>query len=177
MKTLLIAIFIFLSCQYHTEAQSNFVRQSGDVLQVVLPVLTIGSTFVFNDESKPKIQLLKTGLIAFGLTHSLKRIINKERPDGGDHAFPSGHTSSTFMSAAFLERRFGWKVGVPAYLLAGFTGWSRIHAKKHDGWDVLAGAIIGVGSAYLFTKPYMKDVDLSLGLHNDSFSIGLNMKI
>jgi len=176
MKTLLTSIFIYLLCQYNAEAQSDLVRQSGDVLQVALPVLTIGSTFVFNDDSKPKIQLLKTGLVAFGLTHSLKRIINKERPDGGDHAFPSGHTSSTFMSAAFLERRFGWKVGVPAYLLAGFTGWSRIDAKKHDGWDVLAGAIIGVGSAYLFTMPYMKDVDLELSVADDAVLMGLSLQ-
>lgn len=172
MKTYLISLFFLIICQFNLHSQSDFVRQSGDVLQVVFPILTIGSTFVYNDDSNPKVQLLKTGIVAFGLTHSLKRIINKERPDGGDHAFPSGHTSSTFMGAAFLERRFGWKVGIPAYLLAGYTGWSRIHAKKHDGWDVLAGAIIGVTSAYLFTKPYKQDVDLNVAYIDGSLSLG-----
>ena len=36
----------------------------------------------------------------------------------------------------------------------------------HDGWDVLAGAAIGIGSTYLFTKPYFKEhmnVGLSAG--------------
>jgi membrane-associated phospholipid phosphatase len=176
MRTFLLLILIFLIGQFDSSAQSDFIRQSGDVLQVVFPVLTIGSTFAFNDDSNPKLQLLKTGIVAFGLTHSLKRIINKERPDGGDHAFPSGHTSSTFMGAAFLERRFGWKVGIPAYLLAGYTGWSRIHAKKHDGWDVFAGAIIGMGSAYLFTKPYMKDIDVEVSVVDDGISLGLSLQ-
>lgn len=60
-------------------------------------------------------------------------------------------------SAAFVQKRYGWEYGIPAYLLAGYVGYTRIEANKHDGWDVLAGAAIGVGMSYLFTKPYDKD--------------------
>ena len=92
--------------------------------------------------------------VSFVVTHGLKRLINKERPNGGDYSFPSGHTSAAFTGAAFIEKRYGYKLGVPTYLLAGYVGWSRINANKHDYWDVASGAIIGIGSAYLFTKPF-----------------------
>lgn len=102
-------------------------------------------------------QFTKGFLFNQGVTLVLKEALNKPRPfNNGDNAFPSGHTSTTFQSAAFVQKRYGWKYGIPAYLLAGFTGYSRINAQKHDGWDVLAGAVVGIGSAYLFTTPYQK---------------------
>jgi len=178
MRIFFINLLIVFSLSATAQDDGNdIIRNTGDVLQYAFPIVSIGSTFLYNDPSKPKMQLLKTGLVAAGLTQSLKLIINKKRPNGGDHAFPSGHTSSAFMGAAFLERRFGWKVGVPAYILAGFTGWSRVHANKHDYWDVLAGAIIGTGSAYLFTKPYMKNVDLNMSLEGNALSLGLKIQL
>ena len=42
-------------------------------------------------------------------------------------------------------------------MLASFTAYSRVEADKHDGWDVFAGAIIGIGSTYIFTTPYQKE--------------------
>ena len=34
--------------------------------------------------------------------------------------------------------------------------------KKHDWWDVAAGAVIGAGSAYIFTRPFAKKHNLSI---------------
>jgi len=62
-----------------------------------------------------------------------------------------------FADAAFIQRRYGWKWGVPAYLLSAYVGWGRTYAKKHDWWDVAAGAVIGAGSAYIFTRPFAKE--------------------
>ena len=88
----------------------------------------------------------------------MKRIIRKKRPEGSTayNAFPSGHTSSAFQGASFIQRRYGWKFGLPAYVLAGFVGYSRIEGlnDRHDFWDVLGGAAVGIGSTYLFTKPF-----------------------
>ena len=63
---------------------------------------------------------------------------------------------------AFIQRRYGWKWGIPAYVVSTYVGWSRVYGKKHDWWDVAAGAAIGVGSSYLFTRPFAKKHDLSI---------------
>ena len=81
-------------------------------------------------------------------------------------AFFSGHTSSSFFSAAFLNLRLrsimrqrlapgeyrDWRWAPPSLLLgwASFVGWSRIHAYKHFPSDVFIGALIGYLVAELF---------------------------
>jgi len=77
------------------------------------------------------------------LTNVLKVATQRTRPSGGNYSFPSGHTSATFASAAVLQGHFGWKVGVPAYLTAGFVGWSRVRGNHHWISDVVAGASLG----------------------------------
>ena len=43
----------------------------------------------------------------------------------------------------------------------------------HDIWDVLAGAGIGIGSTYLFTKPYEQEkYQIGFKTLNDGFLIG-----
>ncbi|MDE5808582.1 MAG: phosphatase PAP2 family protein, partial [Muribaculaceae bacterium] len=76
--------------------------------------------------------------------------------------FPSGHSSISFATAAFVQRRYGWAVGAPAYALSCYVAWGRVFAKKHHWWDVCAGAAIGAGSAYIFTKPFAKKHNLQI---------------
>ena len=175
MKRILFLVFLILSFNKHW-SQETKIEQSGDFLQITLPIAALGSAIVWGDSTKPVIQFVKTMAVSTIVTHGLKRAINKPRPNGGRHAFPSGHTSAAFTGAAFLERRFGWKIGVPAYALAGYVGWTRVHANKHDWWDILGGAIVGVGSAYLFTKPYQKTgIDISVkGFDRGGILIGMN---
>jgi len=74
----------------------------------------------------------------------LKLAVGRERPNGQDNkSFPSGHTSNAFAMAAVAERHYGWKLGVPAYVLAGVMGASRLHQDKHWLSDVVAGATLG----------------------------------
>jgi len=107
-------------------------------------------------------------------THSVKRIINKKRPNGSNYSFPSGHTASAFTGASFLQLRYGWKVGIPAYLLASYVGYTRIKANKHDKWDVLGGAVVGIGSSLLFVKPY-KNKNFGVGLYKTEKYYVLNI--
>ena len=165
MKYFLILFLLLAQVNYGQKT----VEKSGDIVQIALPVLALTSTFIWDDDTKPILQFVKTMGTSVLVTHGMKRIINKPRPNGGNHAFPSGHTSAAFTGAAFLNKRYGWKVGVPAYVLASYVGWTRVHTKHHDYWDVLSGAAVGIGSAYLFTKPYKK-VDIGVG-SIDSFTV------
>jgi len=126
-------------------------------------------------------QLAKSVGANLTATWILKYAINKPRPEGrmDGHAFPSGHTSFAFQGASFLQRRYGWKYGVPAYAVAGFVAYSRLEGlnDRHDGWDILAGAAVGIGSTYLFTTPYAKDhFELSYKSGNGDYLVGVNYK-
>ncbi|MGM9863024.1 MAG: phosphatase PAP2 family protein [Lepagella sp.] len=138
------------------------VRTSTDVLAVAMPAATLTTLLAMGDW-----QGLKQGVFAaattVGATYILKYAVHKRRPDGSDdHSFPSMHTATVFADAAFLQRRFGWKVGIPAYALAAYVGWGRTFGRKHDWWDVAAGAAIGAGSAYLYTRPFAREHNLSI---------------
>jgi membrane-associated phospholipid phosphatase len=77
-------------------------------------------------------------------TGLLKYSLHRTRPDGSDAlSLPSGHTSAAFALATVAERHYGWKAGVPAYLLAAGIGASRIESNKHYLSDVVAGAALG----------------------------------
>lgn len=78
-----------------------------------------------------------------------------KRPDNtGYNGFPSGHTASAFSAAGFIQRRYGWKLGVPTTVLATLVGISRVTAKRHTVTQVIAGAILGYGLSYLVTSKY-----------------------
>jgi len=87
-----------------------------------------------------------SAIIANGLcTYGIKFIAGRMRPDGANRrSFPSGHTSSSFLAATIADDLYGSKIGVPAYLLAGLTGLSRIHDNKHYLSDVIFGASLGI---------------------------------
>ena len=43
-----------------------------------------------------------------------------------------------------LQRHFGWKVGVPAYVAAGYVATARVHDNRHYLSDVVFGAAMGI---------------------------------
>jgi membrane-associated phospholipid phosphatase len=76
----------------------------------------------------------------FLATTALKQALPERRPDGSDRkSFPSGHAGTAFSAAATLQNRYGWQVGLPAQLVAAFVGFSRVEARKHHWYDVVAG--------------------------------------
>lgn len=168
MKRILTLIFILFVClsgkaqEVEISGSRKAVRTSGDVLAFVTPVASLTTVLVLQDWKGLK-QGALAGVSTIGMTYALKYLIKKERPDGSDkHSFPSMHTSVSFTGAAFIQRRYGWKWGIPAYAIASYVGWSRTYAKKHDWWDVVAGAALGAGSAYIFTRPFATKHNLSI---------------
>lgn len=101
-------------------------------------------------------------LAAGSTTFVLKELIHERRPDGSDNkSFPSGHTSVSFAAAANLEKRYGWKAGLPALAVASFVGLARVQADKHYVHDVVAGAAIGSVSGLLLTSRHDDHVRLA----------------
>jgi membrane-associated phospholipid phosphatase len=162
ITALLLFLITFGASAQDTPAYHRGVRVSTDVLALSMPVATIAYEFITQDWTGVK-QGALTAATTIGATYILKYATHKERPDGSDyHSFPSMHSATMFADAAFIQRRFGWKWGAPAYALAAYVGWGRTYAKKHDWWDVAAGAAIGAGSAYIFTRPFAKEHNLSV---------------
>ena len=133
------------------------VRTSGDILVSVLPASYMITTLSLQDWEGLK-QGAFTGALMAGIGSGLKYLIDKERPDKSNNkSFPSLHTGFSFAGATFIQRRYGWEWGIPAYAVATYVGWSRVYGKKHDWVDVTTGAALGIGCAYLFTRPYNKN--------------------
>ena len=131
---------------------------AGDIAAVALPAAGLIVSLAVGDRQGVK-QLALACAADLAVGYGLKYAIGKSRPAGHEGpAFPSIHSAVAFAGASYIQRRYGWKFGAPAYALAVYVGWSRIGAgaRKHDIWDVLAGAALGAGCGYLFTKPYRK---------------------
>jgi membrane-associated phospholipid phosphatase len=153
VKILLMAIFFSLIAGNPAHAGDD-IQLAGDVLVVVLPALAGGLTLGYKDR-EGALQFAESAALTLGTTFSLKYTVKEERPNGKDnHSFPSAHASVSFASAEFVRKRYGWEYGVPAYAAASFVAYSRVEANQHYSRDVLAGAAIGIGSSYLFTRSY-----------------------
>lgn len=76
-------------------------------------------------------------------TLALKGIVHNRTPNDQALAWPSGHTSSSFCVASVLDEFYGPKIGIPAYLGAGFVGYRMMESGDHWASDVLFGGVLG----------------------------------
>ncbi len=91
------------------------------------------------------------------LTRGIKLAAQRHRPNGGSSdSFPSGHTSASFTTAAVLEGHFGWKVGIPAFAVAGFVGWTRVRDDVHWLTDVVVGGSLGTIVGHAVTRGHRR---------------------
>ncbi|MWW26023.1 phosphatase PAP2 family protein [Algibacter lectus] len=184
LLTVLLPIIAFSQVEDY-DSPSEIRRETnlevfGDYAQHV-PALTSLIMIIVKKDKKGFWQFAKSYGTTLGVTYALKYAIDKPRPDGrtDGHAFPSGHTAVAFSGASFIQRRYGWKYGIPAYALSGVVAYSRLEGinDRHDGWDVLGGILVGVGSTYLFTTPYQrKHYELSFKSGEASYLVGINYK-
>lgn len=162
IKYLTLALVFSLTFHCNQAQTRKAVETSTDILMFAAPVAGFVGSLVIGDYKGTK-QIVLGGATNLAVTYALKYTIKKERPDHSDHhAFPSNHTSVSFQGAAFIQRRYGWKWGIPAYLVSAYVGWGRTYCKQHDWWDVLGGAAIGTASAYIFTRPFARKHNLLL---------------
>jgi membrane-associated phospholipid phosphatase len=111
------------------------------------------------------------------VTNLIKVTVNRTRPADRypdeifvnspthNQSFPSGHTSLAFATATTLSMQYNkWYVTVPAYAWATSVAYSRMYLGKHYPTDVLAGAAVGIGTAYVghwFNKKLFKQRNLT----------------
>ena len=125
-------------------AEAGAVRTAGEILRLALPAAA-GAIALSKHDEHGVWQLGGSELIAEGGSLLLQEFIEEERPDKSDkHSFPSDSAAVAFSAASFMQIRYGWSYGLPAYAIAGFVGWSRVESKRHYWHDVLAGAALGV---------------------------------
>ncbi|MCB1019422.1 MAG: phosphatase PAP2 family protein [Acidobacteria bacterium] len=124
---------------------------------------SLGTAFVVSRLSGgPRFQRttyeIAQGLVINGaITGATKKLVGRERPNGENHnSFPSGHTSTAFTWATVLQRNYGWKLGVPAYLTASYIGATRLEENAHHLTDVFAGATIGYIVGRTVTRSHHK---------------------
>lgn len=143
-----------------------FITHSAGPVSIATPISQIGYGLILRDNTQ-----LRNGytsgaslLLASVVTTSLKYAINRDRPymtyadiRKGARAdlpsFPSGHTTLAFVTATSLSLAYPkWYVIAPSFAWAGAVGYSRMFLGVHYPSDVLAGAIIGSGAAFLCYK-------------------------
>ena len=151
----------------------KFITNSVAPIGLGAPLIVTSLGFIQNDKSlKNKGYYLGATLLTSAvLTTTLKFAIDRDRPfvtypdiqkltGAGSPSFPSGHTSEAFATATSLSLAFPkWYVIAPSFLWASAAGYSRMHLGVHYPSDVLVGALIGSGSAWLcheLNKRYFK---------------------
>jgi membrane-associated phospholipid phosphatase len=145
---------------------SKFISNTTTGVALGVPVIMGAVALLEKDDD-----LLKSALyvgVSIGvdgvLTYGLKEIVHRPRPyvtypdiigylPESSLSFPSGHTSLAFATATALSLKYPkWYIIAPSYLWACSVGYSRMNLGMHYPSDVLAGAILGAGSAFVTYK-------------------------
>ena len=143
---------------------SRGISHSGVILPVGIP--TAMGIYALIKKVQPLLKdaiYIGTSVIeALGLTYGLKYTIDRQRPyekypdkirpiePEDSPSFPSGHTTAAFSLATSLSITYPkWYVIAPSAVWACGVGLARINQGVHYPSDVLTGAAIGVGCAFV----------------------------
>lgn len=155
MRRLAATVLAFCCLCLPARAQDtavSAVAAAGDICQYVPTTLHLGLGLVGVQSKKPfadrVIESAIAHTISIGVGYALKYTVREQRPDGGPHSFPSGHTLMAFTGAELMRIDYGNGIGAGAYALSAGVAASRVFARRHWIWDVLAGAGLGIVSAH-----------------------------
>jgi membrane-associated phospholipid phosphatase len=104
---------------------------------------------------QPLVLVVIADAAAEGFTDALKAAVGESRPHVSrlvalphSHAFPSGHTSTSFACATVLSV-LAPRLAPAFVLLAAAIAYSRLYVGVHWPLDVVGGAVLGVAIALL----------------------------
>ena len=156
-KDLFFIIFIFWPTL--TLAKTEYSRW-GDYNQFTVPLFSLGLSWYKKDYKSLEL-IAKSYVTTQGITHVTKKLVNAKRPNGGNHSYPSGHTSSAFTGVNFLYKHYGLYYGLPALLIASSVGHSRIKGNYHTFFDVLSGALLSIAvDEFYYRKMDIKPIQV-----------------
>lgn len=130
---------------------------AADIVTASLPLGALAIAH-YKDDGAGEGQFFRSNAVSLVLNTALRVAFNEteygERPNGNQYAFPSGHVGFVVTQAAFLQQRFGWKYGVPAYLLSGYVAWVRVDTDHHHWRDIIAAVAVAEFSTRFFVTPH-----------------------
>lgn len=149
---------------HETVSASKFISKTTVATTLLVPTALATTALITHNDDMLK-KALYIGA-SFGVTsiftYSLKYAVDRKRPydaypddiiaysSENSASFPSGHTSIAFSTATSLSLAYPkWYVIAPSYVWACSVGYSRMNLGVHYPSDVLAGALLGAGSAWL----------------------------
>ena len=128
----------------------------GDRLQIALPLAAAVCSLGRSAFKEYAVRFF----VQFGVVHGTKNLLGDAtlniRPNGGDRGIPSGHTAAAFFGASYLARDCVGKSPLGQIAVFGaamYTGGSRIEAGAHFLFQVMFGAMVGLGADRLFRRP------------------------
>jgi membrane-associated phospholipid phosphatase len=149
-----------------TVGYSKFISNTTTEIAIGIPVI-IGAVGLIekNDDLLKSALYIGASIGVDGImTYGLKKAFHRPRPYSTFNditaygtetslSFPSGHTSLAFTTATALSLKYPkWYIIAPSFLWAGSVGYSRMNLGMHYPTDVLAGAFLGAGSAWVTYK-------------------------
>lgn len=154
MLSNLFRIFIFLLIALRVAALEAKEFNDSEKLALAIPLSGLLYSGYIRDYEGME-QLAYDFFSVLLVTELVKHTADKPRPGDRDgYSFPSGHTSTAFSGASYWQMRYGWKIGIPMYGVAGLVGYSRVNVHAHRWIEVIAGAALGILGGYIFTTPY-----------------------
>lgn len=141
----------------------KLITNTAAPISVCIPVGMLGVGLIKGDSALTRHAMVIGASVASSaiITLFMKDIVKRPRPfttyadiekltSGGGYSFPSGHTSGAFSLATSLSIECPkWYVIIPSYVWASAVGYSRMDLGVHYPSDILMGAVVGAGSAYL----------------------------
>ena len=149
---------------WKTHDFSKVMSESVPLLPVGVPAAMGIYALIKKDQPllKDAVYIGTSVIEALGVTYALKYSIDRLRPyekypgmvrpiePPSSPSFPSGHTAAAFSLATSLSITYPkWYVIAPSALWACGVGYARINQGVHYPSDVLTGAVIGTGCAFL----------------------------
>lgn len=139
-------------------AQKTYHGDGPDDVLRLIPLASVVTLKAVGVESASSWKRLgANGVLSLGMTCGytwiLKEVVDKDRPDKTDsNSFPSGHCAVAFAGAHIIHKEYGhispW-ISVGGYAVATLTAADRIRRNRHDWFDCLSGAAIGMLSTEL----------------------------
>ena len=155
---IILAIATVSNIAIAESSRESGLRDFGDYMQVVNPVFVSGLSFC--EKGFGHFATIYTQ--SFLTMHGIKFVSDKnklyfsKRPyvNGKQDRYdgmPSGHTNSAWVAASYgrtFSKDYNY-LSIPLYFTAAVTGYSRIHAKEHTVFQVIAGALLAEAITYL----------------------------